>query len=249
MVFTNTLVTVTECDADGTTWHVFEDKGRKIMVKFNLDESRCKLALPAEGEEQPNFPPKRHTETRTELGAQCEQQSKPRSEPYPGPQPEIEDALQPKSQSEPQPERLPEQVKRGSEESRPGPALPAEREPQSPPKGHTDTQTEPQCCEEQSKPKPQSVPTSKAPPGTEDTIQSNSQPETHPDPPHEQIKHAVEEALKIKSIRDRLGASVTYLEGLLRIGDVVKDVSRSFQSGPPADYEYSRRSTRSLEFP
>ena len=248
----NTLVTVTKRGADGRTVynHVFEDKGRKIMVKFDiLGRSRCEPALPSEPESQLESPPERHNETQTELGLECEEQSKSQSEPYFETQTEIVDALQPKLQSEPQPERLPEQVKRGSEESRPGPALPAEREPQSPPKGHTDTQTEPQCCEEQSKPKPQSVPTSKAPPGTEDTIQSNSQPETHPDPPHEQIKHAVEEALKIKSIRDRLGASVTYLEGLLRIGDMVKDVSRSFQSGPPADYEYSRRSTRSLEFP
>ena len=152
MVFTNTLVTVTECDADGTTWHVFEDKGRKIMVKFNLDESRCKLALPAEGEEQPNFPPKRHTETRTELGAQCEQQSKPLSEPCPEAQPEIEDALQHKS--------------------------------------HPETQLE-------------------------------------LDPLHVELNNAAKEADKVESIRDRLGDSVTYLEGLLEIGDVEKDVSHS----------------------
>ena len=42
-----------------------------------------------------------------------------------------------------------------------------------------------------------------------------------------QVKRAAEEVVEIKSIRDRLGASVTYLEGLLGIGDVVKDVSRS----------------------
>ena len=41
------------------------------------------------------------------------------------------------------------------------------------------------------------------------------------------VKRAAEEVVEIKSIRDRLGASVTYLEGLLGIGDVVKDVSRS----------------------
>ena len=110
----NTLITVTRRDADGTTWHVFEDKGCKITVKFNLDE----------------------------FG------------------------------SEPQ-----------------------------------------------------------------------------PDPLHEEIKHAAEEAVKIKTIRDRLGVSVSYLEGLLNIGDVVKDVSRSFQTRPPSDHKYSRRYTRSLVFP
>ena len=64
-----------------------------------------------------------------------------------------------------------------------------------------------------------------------------------------QVKHAAEEALKIKSIRDRLGASVTYLEGLSRIGDVVKDVSRSSQTRSPTDHKYSRRSTRLSAFP
>ena len=42
-----------------------------------------------------------------------------------------------------------------------------------------------------------------------------------------QVKRAAEEVVEIKSIRDRLGASITYLEGLLGIGDVVKDVRRS----------------------
>ena len=170
----NTLVTVTKRGADGRTVynHVFEDKGRKIKVKFDLDESRCEPARPAEPESQPELPPKRHTETHTELELRCEEQSKSQSEPYFETQTEIVDALQPKLQSEPQPDPLPGQV-----------------------------------------------------------------------------KHAAEEAVKIKSIRDRLGASVTYLEGLLKVGDVIKDVSRSFQSVQPIDYKYSRRSIPSLAFP
>ena len=116
---------MTKHDADGTTWHVFEDKGRKIMVKFDLDEPRHEPALPEE-------------------------------------------------------------------------------------------------------------------------------PETQPDPLHEQIEqitHVAGEAMKIESIRDRLGASVTYLEELLKMGDVLKDVSRLFQTRPPTDHKYSRRSTRSSAFP
>ena len=42
-----------------------------------------------------------------------------------------------------------------------------------------------------------------------------------------QVKRAAEEVVKIKSARDRLGVSVTYLEGLLTIGDMVTDVRRS----------------------
>ena len=54
MVFnSNTLITVTERDTDGTTWHVFEDKGRKIKAIFNiLDGPRHEQVLPAEPESQ-----------------------------------------------------------------------------------------------------------------------------------------------------------------------------------------------------
>ena len=148
---------MTKHDVDGTTWHVFEDKGRKIMVKFDLDESRFEPTLPAEPESQLESSPKRDNETRT--GPQCEEQSGSQTKPYPEEQLEIEDALQPKSQ-----------------------------------------------------------------------------PETQPDPLHEEVKHAAKEAVKIESIRDRLGASVTYFEGLLEIGDVLKDVSCTFQTQPPTDY-------------
>ena len=239
MVFNNnTLITVTEHDADGTTWHVFEEKGRKIMVKFDLDESRRELALPEEPESQLESPPKPLTETQTEQGPQCEQQSKPQSEPCPEAQPEIEDALQPKSQSEPQPEPLPEQVKCAAQETRSDPVLPAEPEPQSPPKGHTETHTELESqCEEQSK--PQSVPSSEAQPEIEDTLQHKSHPETQLelDPLHVELNNAAKEADKVESIRDRLGVSVTFLKGLLKIGNVAKDVSRSSQTRPPTDYE------------
>ena len=118
MVFNNnTLITVTERGADGTTWHVFEDKGCKITVKFNLDE----------------------------FG------------------------------SEPQPDPLHGQIK--------------------------------------------------------------------------QIQHVAEEAVEIESIRDRLGVSITYLDGLLNTADVLKDVSRLFQTCPPTDHKYSCRYTRSSAFP
>ena len=55
-----------------------------------------------------------------------------------------------------------------------------------------------------------------------------SQPETQfePDPLHEELNNAAKEAVKVEGIRDRLGVSVTFLEGLLKIGDMAKDVSR-----------------------
>ena len=86
-------------------------------------------------------------------------------------------------------------------------------------------------------------------PETQPEIEDALQPETQLDPLHEEIIHAVEEVEKIKSVRDRLGNSVTYLDGLLKIGDALKDVSHSFQTRPPADYKCSCRSTRSLAFP
>ena len=86
-------------------------------------------------------------------------------------------------------------------------------------------------------------------PETQPEIEDALQPETQLDPLHEEIIHAVEEVEKIKSVRDRLGNSVTYLDGLLKISDALKDVSHSFQTRPPADYKCSCRSTRSLAFP
>ena len=230
MVFnSNMLVTVTERSANGTTVydHVIEDKGRKIIVKFNLDESRYEPELPAEPESQLESAPKQHTETQIELGPQ---RSKPQSEPQ-------QDALP-----------LPEQAERMAEESRSGPVHPAEHEPPSPPKGHAETQTEPgPQCEEQSKPQP--IPSSEAQPGIDDALQSKSHPETQPDPLHEPLKYAAEEAEKIESVRDRLGVSITYLEKLLKIGDVAKDVSRSLQIGTLADVKCRHRYTQLLEFP
>ena len=215
---------MTEHDVDGTTWHVFQDKGRKIMVKFNLDEPRREPAFPEEPESQLKSSPERHNGARTTLGPQCEEeQSKPQSVPCPEAQSKIEDALQLKSQSERQPEPLSEQVKCGSE-STSGQVLPAGNELQSP---HTETQTKlgSQKCEEESKPQP--VPSSEAQPGIKDTLQLKLQSKAQPDPHYEQIRHAAKEAVKIESIHDHLGDSVTYLEGLLEIGDVKKDVSHS----------------------
>ena len=145
------FIIVTRRDADGETWHVFEDKGRKIKVKFDLDESRCEPARPAEPESQPELPPKRHTETHTELELRCEEQSKSQSAPSSKAQPEIEGILQHMSQPE--------------------------------------TQLEPNSL-------------------------------------HEELNNAAKEAVKVESVRDRLGMSVTFLKGLLKIGDMAKDVSR-----------------------
>lgn len=95
----------------------------------------------------------------------------------------------------------------------------------------------------------QSEPYPEALPATEGALQPKLQPETRPDPRYEEIKHAAEEAVKIKSVRDRLGVSITYLEKLLKIGDVAKDVSRSLQIGTLADVKCRHRYTQLLEFP
>ena len=237
-------------DADGMALysHVFDDKGRKITVKFKLDEPRSELAFPTEHESQLESSPRRHNEAQSTLGPQCEQQSESRAKPYVKQQPEKEeDALQLKSQSERQPEPLPEQVKCGSE-STSSQVLPARNELQSP---HTETQTKlgSQKCEEESKPQP--VPSSEAQPGIKDALQLKLQSEAQPDPRYEQIRHAAKEAVKIESICDRLGDLVTYLEGLLEIGDVEKDVSHSSLKPDYRPIMNTHRSTRqrSLAFP
>ena len=140
-------------------------------------------------------------------------------------------------------------VKFDLNESRCEPVLPAEPEPQSQLK-HTETQTE-RGLQREEQFNPQSVPSSEAHTQIEDVLQLQPQPKTQSDSLHEQIKqinHVAGEAVKIETIRGRLGASVTYLEELLKIGDVLKDVSRLFQTRPPTDHKYSRRSTRSLAF-
>ena len=123
------------------------------------------------------------------------------------------------------------------DESRREPVLPVESELQLElqPKRHTETQTE-QASRPERQPERHSEPYPGAQVETEDVPQSKPQPKTQPDPIHEQIKHVAEEAMKIESIRGHLGASVTYLDGLLNIGDVLKDVSHSFQNQPRTDY-------------
>ena len=113
--------------------------------------------------------------------------------------------------------------------SRYEPALPSEPESQleSPSERHNETQTELGLeCEEQSK--SQSAPSSKAQPKLEGILQHMPQPETQLEPNslHEELNNAAKEAVKVESVRDRLGVSVTFLEGLLKIGDMAKDVSR-----------------------
>ena len=126
--------------------------------------------------------------------------------------------------------------------------LPARNKLQSP---YTKTQTKlgSQKCEEESKPQP--VPSSEAQPGIKDALQLKLQSEAQPDPCYEQIRHAAKEAVKIESIRDCLGDSVTYLEGLLEIGDVEKDVSHSSLKPDYRLIMNTHRSTRqrSLAFP
>ena len=82
-------------------------------------------------------------------------------------------------------------------------------------------------------------------------MQLKLQSEAQPDPRYEQIRHAVKEAVKIESIHDRLGDSVTYLEGLLEIGDVEKDVSHSSLKPDYQPIMNTHRSThqQSLAFP
>ena len=41
------------------------------------------------------------------------------------------------------------------------------------------------------------------------------------------VNQAAKEVVEIKSVRDRLGVSIAYLQGLLGISDLVKDVRRS----------------------
>ena len=57
-------------------------------------------------------------------------------------------------------------------------------------------------------------------------IQNNPQPS----PLSELVRNTAENFEKIKSIRSRLGVSVTYLESVLSLGDLVKEVSRSERS-------------------
>ena len=58
--------------------------------------------------------------------------------------------------------------------------------------------------------------------------QPDRQPES--DSLTELVQHAAEDAVEIKSIRDRLGSSLIYLEHVLPLGDIVKDVSRSIRN-------------------
>ena len=48
-----------------------------------------------------------------------------------------------------------------------------------------------------------------------------------PEPQLSRIKRTAEEVVEIKSVRDRLGVSIAYLQGLLGISDLAKDVRRS----------------------
>ena len=74
-------------------------------------------------------------------------------------------------------------------------------------------------------------------------------PSTELETQQSRVNQAAKEVAEIKSIRDRLGVSVTYLEGLLRISDPMKDVRRSLYDGLLADIKCCCRYTRPLEFP
>ena len=65
------------------------------------------------------------------------------------------------------------------------------------------------------------------------------------------VNQAVKEVVEIKSACDRLGVSVTYLQGLLEIGDVEKDMSHSSLKPDYRLIMNTHRSTRrwSLAFP
>ena len=47
------------------------------------------------------------------------------------------------------------------------------------------------------------------------------------------VNRAAKDVVEIKSIRDRLGSSLTYLEHFLSLGDIVKDVSRFIRIALP----------------
>ena len=63
--------------------------------------------------------------------------------------------------------------------------------------------------------------------------ESEPQPETQSDSLTELVQHAAKDAVEVKSIRDRLGSSLTYLEHFLSLGDIVKDVSRFIRIALP----------------
>ena len=52
-------------------------------------------------------------------------------------------------------------------------------------------------------------------------------PSTELETQQSRVNQAAKEVVEIKSVRDRLGVSIAYLEGLLRISDLAKDVRRS----------------------
>ena len=105
----------------------------------------------------------------------------------------------PENRSEPQPESLQPLL-----EMRPGLQLQPERIPGPE-------------LEVQSRPEPQ--------PNRQH--ESEPQPETQSDSLTELVQHATEDTVEIKSICDRLGSSLIYLEHVLSLGDIVKDVSHS----------------------
>ena len=61
------------------------------------------------------------------------------------------------------------------------------------------------------------------------TMKFNIQGDSQPTPLPELVQSAAVDARTVESIRDRLGKTVDCLEGVLAIGDLVKDV-RSFIS-------------------
>ena len=100
----------------------------------------------------------------------------------------------------------------------PGPVLQPDPQPEIPPEPEIQSKLQP---------KPHYEPHLEPQAKTQAASQADSQVEPQPDPLTESVKRAVEEVVKVKSVRDRLGDSITYLEGLLSLGDVVKDVSLS----------------------
>ena len=63
--------------------------------------------------------------------------------------------------------------------------------------------------------------------------ESELQPETQSRSLSPLVNRAAEDVVEIKSIRDRLGSSLTYLEHFLSLGDIVKDVSRFIRIALP----------------
>ena len=100
-----------------------------------------------------------------------------------------------------------------------------ERQPMPQPDPHSEIQPESRPELQNPLPSPEPYPESQLKPSQ---TRSNSLPAI--------VHDAAEDTKKIKSIRDRLGSSVTYLEHFLSFAGIVEDVSRFIQNQTSSRY-------------